>query len=86
MACGKMGGMKALGIGGGPMVGERKGGMEGDRYAGQYEGAVGPPSYQAATTEGREGRERKSLVGRWIEKRKRNEEERREETVPDYVP
>lgn len=79
--------MKALGIvRGGPNQSISATEKTADKYAGQYEGAVGPPSYEAATTRGGGGRERrKSLVGRWIERRKGRREER-EERVPDYAP
>lgn len=52
-----------------------------DRWAGQYEGVVGPPSYETATSGSSQGR-RRSLVGRWLEKRR----EKKEERVPGYMP
>lgn len=62
----------------------RSSSQSGDKYGGQYEAPVGPPSYEATTRDARE--KERGVVRRWVEKMRARKEEKRTESVPKYVP
>lgn len=55
-----------------------------DKYRGQYDAPLGPPSYGFATNEQPE--KRSGVFKRWLEKRRSKKAARRRDSVPPYVP
>lgn len=80
---GSIGGIKGLVVGG-----SRRSAVSfsqsSDRYGGQYEAPVGPPSYEVAT--GHSWKKEKGALGRWLEKRKARKAAKRNGSLPEYVP
>ncbi|CAK4002249.1 Hypothetical predicted protein [Lecanosticta acicola] len=54
-----------------------------DKWAGQYDAPVGPPSYTAAPVE---EPKKSSALRKWLEKRKEKKEMKRRESAPAYTP
>ncbi|KXS97036.1 hypothetical protein AC578_2855 [Pseudocercospora eumusae] len=83
-----IGGINALAFGG-PMPVTRTQtqgqGRGQDRWQGQYDAPVGPPSYQSAIHPQQPGKKQNPLK-RWVEKRKAKKDAKRNASVPPYVP
>lgn len=56
-----------------------------DRWQGQYDAPVGPPSYASATKE-QQPAKKQNTIRRWMEKRKTKKQAKRDASVPEYVP
>jgi hypothetical protein len=80
LPCGIIGGTKAMVYAGSASHSQSR-----DRFGGQYECPVGPPSYAAAT--GEELREKKTgALGKWMEKMRAKRNAERSGSVPPYAP
>lgn len=77
------GGINALAFGGPLATGPRP--QNGDKYAGQYDSPVGPPSYGVATKQ-LVVKRRTSKLGRWLDKRKEKKAAKGGERAPAYEP
>lgn len=80
-----LGGLKSM-ANGGPMPYVRSQSQAVDQYGGQYDAPVGPPSYRVATHEEQGEAKKKSVVKRWLERRKEKKDLKRRESAPAYFP
>lgn len=80
-----LGGIRSM-ANGGPMLYGRSQSQAADKYGGQYDAPVGPPSYRVATNEEERGEKKKGAVKRWFAKRKEKKEANRRGSAPAYSP
>ncbi|KAF2214379.1 hypothetical protein CERZMDRAFT_83084 [Cercospora zeae-maydis SCOH1-5] len=77
-----VGGITSLALGG-PLRTVSSAGQAEDKYHGQYEAPIGPPSYQVATTQEKE--RKPNVLKRWLEKRRSKTAVKGSESAPEYV-
>ncbi|CAK1359115.1 hypothetical protein CB0940_05375 [Cercospora beticola] len=77
-----IGGVTSLALGG-PLRTVQSARHAEDKYHGQYDAPIGPPSYKVATTEEQE--RKPNVLKRWLQKRRLKKAAKRSESAPEYV-